>query len=48
MTMDYTEKICVLIPQQLWHWRPEDPQGHFQASLGDRQALGSVSAYLIE
>jgi uncharacterized damage-inducible protein DinB len=35
MTMEYTGKICELIPQQLWHWRPEDPQGHFQASLGE-------------
>ena|ERR1700687_1640874 len=35
MTMDYTGKICELIPQQLWNWRPEDPQGHFQASLGE-------------
>jgi hypothetical protein len=35
MTMDYTEKICRLIPRELWDWRPEDPQGHFQASLGE-------------
>jgi hypothetical protein len=35
MTMDYTEKVCELIPEQLWDWRPEDPQGHFQASLGE-------------
>jgi hypothetical protein len=35
MTMDYTEKICALIPDELWDWRPADPQGHFQASLGE-------------
>jgi hypothetical protein len=35
MTMDYTEKICELIPPELWSWRPEDPQGFFQASLGE-------------
>ena len=35
ITMDYTEKICELIPEALWDWRPEDPQGHFQASLGE-------------
>ena len=35
VTMDYTEKIGELIPEELWDWRPEDPQGHFQASLGE-------------
>ncbi len=35
ITMDYTEKICELIPEELWDWRPADPQGHFQASLGE-------------
>jgi hypothetical protein len=34
-TMDYTEKICELVPDQLWSWRPEDPQGRFQASLAE-------------
>ncbi len=35
MTMDYTERVCALIPETLWNWRPDDPQGHFQASLGE-------------
>ena len=25
VTMDYTEKIGELIPEELWDWRPEDP-----------------------
>ena len=35
MTMDYTEKVCELIPEGLWDWRPTDPQAHFHASLGE-------------
>lgn len=35
ITMDYTENICELIPEKLWDWRPDDPQGYFQASLGE-------------
>jgi uncharacterized damage-inducible protein DinB len=35
MTMDYTEKVCELITEELWRWRPENPQGSFQASLGE-------------
>lgn len=35
ITMDYTEKVCELIRDALWHWRPHDPHGNFQASLGE-------------
>jgi hypothetical protein len=34
-TMDATETLCELIPEKLWDWRPDDPLGHFQASLGE-------------
>ena len=35
ITMDDTERLCALIPEALWTWRPDDPQGHFQASLAE-------------
>jgi uncharacterized damage-inducible protein DinB len=35
MTLDYTDQIAALIPEDKLDWRPEDPSGHFQFSLGE-------------
>lgn len=35
MTLDYTEKIAELIPEDKLDWRPEDPSGKFNFSLAE-------------
>ena len=35
MTMDYTDEIAALIPEDKLDWRPTDPSGRFCFSLGE-------------
>jgi uncharacterized damage-inducible protein DinB len=35
MTLDYTDEIAALIPEDKLDWRPKDPSGRFQFSLGE-------------
>lgn len=35
MTLDYTEEIAALIPEDKLDWRPEDPSGQFCFSLAE-------------
>lgn len=35
MTLDYTDKVAALIPEELLDWRPEDPSGKWCFSLGE-------------
>jgi uncharacterized damage-inducible protein DinB len=35
MTLDYTDRLVALIPDELLDWRPTDPNGHFFFSLAE-------------
>lgn len=35
MTLDYTEQLAALVPEDKLEWRPEDPSGGFFFSLGE-------------
>jgi uncharacterized damage-inducible protein DinB len=35
MTLDYTDKVCAAIPDDKLDWRPTDPSGKWNFSLGE-------------
>ncbi|MEZ5339427.1 MAG: DinB family protein [bacterium] len=46
MTLDYTEKIAALIPEELLDWRYEDPSGKWTFSLAE-QAMHCADARIM-